>query len=107
MDVVTVGSAMLNAAKAAAGDTWGKIEHNFGSDLGVVLRNAASIEAKLAAGQLSEAEAKLLLKNQSDLLFILTKEVELDSKVVVQNAVNAAIDEMWAAIKAGAGAGFP
>jgi hypothetical protein len=107
MDVAAVGSAVLNAAKAAAGDTWSKIQHDFASDLGIVLRNAASIETKLATGELSEAEAEVLLRNQSAILFILTQEVELDAQLVVQDAVNAAIDAMWAAVKTGAAAALP
>jgi hypothetical protein len=51
MDVESMGPAMLDAAKTAAGDTWGKIQHDFASDLDNVLRNAAKIEADLAAGQ--------------------------------------------------------
>jgi hypothetical protein len=103
MDVAAVASAMLNAAKAAAGDTWSKIQHDFASDLGGVLRNAANIEAKLRTHELNEAEAKELLEDQTAILFVLSQEVELDAKVIVQNAVNAAIDALWAAVKTAAG----
>ncbi len=97
-----VATAVLNAAKAAAGNTWSKIQHDFASDLGLVLRNAANITQQLDSRQISEAEAEVLLRNQSSILFILTQEVEQDSKLIVQNAVNAGIDALWAAVKAAA-----
>ena len=102
-DVADVATAVLNAAKGAAGDTWSKIQHDFGSDLGLVLRNAANIAQQLETGQISEAEAQVLLRNQSSILFILTQEVDEDSKLIVQNAINAAIDALWAAVKTAAG----
>ncbi len=102
MDVASVGTAMLNAAKAAAGDTWGKIQHDFASDLDNVLRNAAKIEADLAAGDLNQDEAEVLLSNQSRTLFILSQEAEVDAELAAQNAINAAIDLLWAAVKAAA-----
>jgi hypothetical protein len=91
---------MLNAAKGAAAGTWPKIQHDFASDLGSVLRNAAKIEAQLAAGGLTEEEAKELLDDQSTTLFMLTVEVQQGAKILVQNAVNAAIDALWTAVKA-------
>ena len=100
MDVASVATAMLNAAKGAAAGTWPKIQHDFASDLGSVLRNAAKIEAQLAAGGLTEEEAKELLDDQSTTLFMLTVEVQQGSKILVQNAVNAAIDALWTAVKA-------
>jgi hypothetical protein len=102
-DVADVATSVLNAAKNAAGGTWSKIQHDFASDLGLVLRNGANIAQQLEAQQISEAEAEVLLRNQSSILFILTQEVDEDSKLVVQNAVNAAIDALWAAIKTAAG----
>lgn len=102
MDVASVGKAVLDAAQAAAGDTWSKVQHDFASDLGNVLRNAAKIETDLASGKLSEEEAEVLLRNQSRTLFILSQEVEVDAEIVVQNAINAGIDALWAAVKAAA-----
>ncbi len=103
MDAAQVGQAMLNAAQAAAGNTWNTIQHDFASDLKGVLQSAATIEAQLAANQITQAEAEVLLRNQSALLFILSQEVELDAEIVVQNAVNAAIDVLWTAVKSAAG----
>jgi hypothetical protein len=100
MDAANVATAMLNAAKGAAAGTWPKIQHDFASDLGSVLRNAAKIEAQLAAGGLTEEEAKELLDDQSTTLFMLTVEVQQGAKILVQNAVNAAIDALWTAVKA-------
>jgi len=105
MNVADVGSAMLKAAEAAAGGTWSKIQHDFASDLGNVLRNAANIETKLAARELSEAEAKDLVEDQSKLLFILSQETIVDGEIAAQNAVNAAIDVLWAAVKTAARVG--
>jgi len=102
VDVASLGTAMLDAAKAAAGDTWGKIQHDFASDLDDVLRNAAKIEANLAAGNLNQDEAEVLLRNQSRTLFILSQEAEVEAELVAQNAINAAIDVLWAAVKAAA-----
>jgi hypothetical protein len=99
MEVASVGKAMLDAAKAAAGNTWATIQHDFASDLGSVLRNAARIEADLASGKLSEDEASDLLQDQSRTLFILSQEVEVDAELAAQNAINAAIDALWAAVK--------
>jgi RecA/RadA recombinase len=100
MDVASVATAMLNAAKDAAGQTWPQIQHDFASDLGAVLRNAAKIETQLAAGELTPDEAKDLLEDQSNTLFMLTAEVEQASKIATQNAINAAIDALWLAIRA-------
>jgi hypothetical protein len=100
MDVASVATSVLNAAKDAAAGTWPQIQHDFVSDLGAVLRNAAKIEAHLAAGELEQDEAKELLEDQSTTLFMLTVEVEQDAKILVQNAVNAAIDALWTAVMA-------
>ncbi len=100
MDVANVATAMLNAAKGAAAGTWPKIQHDFASDLGAVLRNASKIEAELVAGNLTQDQARELLGDQSATLFMLTAEVEEDAKILVQNAVNAAIDALWTAVKA-------
>jgi hypothetical protein len=102
MDVASVGKAMLDAAKGAAGDTWGKIQHDFASDLDNVLRNAEKIEANLAAGDLNQDEAEVLLRNQSRTLFILSQEAEVDAELVAQNAINSAIDVLWAAVEVAA-----
>jgi hypothetical protein len=100
MDVAEVGSAMLQAAEAAAGGTWSKIRHDFTSDVRNVLSNAAKIEQQLLAGRLNEEEAEILLRNQSRLLFMLSREAAVDSRIVVQNAINAAVDVLWDAVKA-------
>jgi len=44
----------------------------------------------------------VLLRNQSRTLFILSQEAEVDAELVAQNAINAAIDVLWAAVKAAA-----
>lgn len=93
---------MLKAAEAAAGGTWDKIQHDFASDVANILGNAAEIEEQLRTGQLSEEEAEVLLRNQSRLTFILSQEAIVDSKIVVQSAVNAAIDVLWGAVKTAA-----
>lgn len=102
MDVAVVANAMFDAAKGAAGNTWGKIQHDFASDLGAVLRNGAGIEAQLKAGALSDAEAEDLLRDQSAVLFILSQEAIVDGEVAAQNAINAAIDVLWAAVRTAA-----
>jgi hypothetical protein len=102
MNFAEVGNAMLQAAEAAAGGTWNKIQHDFASDVRNVLNNAAGIEEQLRTGQLSEEEAEILLKNQSRLLFILSRKAIVDSKILVQNAVNAAIDVLWDTVKTAA-----
>lgn len=65
-----------------------------------MLRNASKIEAELVAGNLTQDQARELLGDQSATLFMLTAEVEEDAKILVQNAVNAAIDALWTAVKA-------
>jgi hypothetical protein len=102
MDVSAVGKNMLDAAAAAAGSTWTTIQHDFVSDIGNVLRNGAKIEAQLIAGELTPLEAETLVRNQSEVLFILTQEAIVSGQVVAQNAINAAIDVLWAAIKTAA-----
>ena len=54
----------------------------------------------MAAGELTQDEAKDLLEDQSNTLFMLTAEVEQASKIAAQNAINAAIDALWQAIRA-------
>jgi hypothetical protein len=93
---------MLNAAAAAAGATWNKVQHNFASDLEEVLRSAAEIEADLAAGTVSEDIGEEMLKDQSRALFVLTQEAAVEDRVAAQNAINAAIDVLWTAVKAAA-----
>jgi hypothetical protein len=101
MDVAKVGGDMLSAAKNAAGDAWDKIQHDFASDIGAVLGNAAKIEEQLLAKEISEEDAQDLLQDQSRVLFVLSQEVIVDAEVVAQNAINAAIDVLWTAVKAG------
>jgi len=100
MDVATVSKDMFDAAQRAAGNAWGKIQHDFASDLGGVLRNAARIEEQLRVNALSEPDAEDLLRAQSNTLFILSQEAE--AEVLAQNAINAAIDVLWTAVKAAA-----
>jgi hypothetical protein len=102
MDFSKVGQDVLNAATRAAGASWNDIQHDFVSDLNTVLQTAAEIEAKLLAGRLSQAEAEDLLKDQTRISFVLTQEAIVSGKVVAQNAINAAIDVLWAAVKTAA-----
>ena len=102
MDLTAVTKAVLSAAEGAAGATWGQIKHDYAADLQDILQLAESVATKLASGELAEDEAEELLKDQSGLLFILTKEAEVGSKLVVQNAINAGIDTLWVAVKAAA-----
>ena len=102
MDVATVGRQVLDAAKSAAGATWGQIQHDVASDLGNVLRNAAKIEAQIRSGELTELEGEELVRNQSRVLFVLSQELLVDAEVIAQNAINAAIDVLWAAVKTAA-----
>ena len=102
-DIGSVATAVLSAAQSAAGGTWDRIQHNFTSDLENVLRDTADIPLLLETGQISEPEAEVLVRNKSSILFLLEQEVELDTKVVVQNAVNAGIDALWAAVRTAAG----
>ena len=93
MDVASVATAMLNAAKGAAAGTWPKIQHDFASDLTSVLRKATRIEAQLVAGELTEEEASELLNNdQRKTLTMLSIEVKQDEAIIVENAINAAFD---------------
>jgi hypothetical protein len=100
LDVANVASAMLNAAKTAAGSTWNQIQHDFLADISTVIRNAARVEAKLAAHQLTEAEARQLIEDQKGTLTMLALEVEQDGQILVQNAVNAAMNVLWSAVRA-------
>jgi hypothetical protein len=102
MDVSRVGKDMLDAAAAAAAGTWTVVQHDFAGDLENVLRNAALIEAKLTAGTLDEDEAEEMLKDQSRVLFVLSQEAIVKGRVAAQNAINAAIDVLWTAVKAAA-----
>ena len=102
MNLATVGNDALRAAASAAGVTWGQIQHDFQADLEAVLQAAARIEAKLAAGIMTADESEELLRDQARILFVLEKEAEVAAKVVTQNAANAAIDVIWAAVKTAA-----
>jgi hypothetical protein len=100
MDAANVATAMLNAAKGAAAGTWPNIQHDFASDLTSVLRKATRIEAQLAAGELTEEEASELLNDQRKTLTMLSIEVKQDEAIIVENAINAAFDVLWTAVKA-------
>jgi hypothetical protein len=102
MDVADVAKQMLDAARQSAGSTWGQIQHDFVADLGRVLRNGAEIEARMASRELSEIEGKDLLEDQSRILFVLSQEGEEDAEILAQNAINAAIDVLWMAVRTAA-----
>ena len=102
MNTAAVAKSMLEAGKAAAGDTWNKIQHNFTADISGVVQNSTEIEARLRSGELSEEDADELLRAQSLSMFILSQEIGVDGKVVAQNAINAAIDVLVAAVKTAA-----
>jgi len=102
MDIGTVTVNALNAARTAAGATWGQIQHNFDKDINAVIENGANIEILLKTNQISEDDAADLLKEESLSLFILSQEMIVDGEVIAQNAINAAIDVLWTAVKAAA-----
>jgi hypothetical protein len=102
MDTSAVTKSMLEAAKNAAGNSWDKIQHNFARDVNSVIENSAEIEAALASKQIIEADADDLLRSQSLTMFVLSREIEVDGKVIAQNAINAAIDVLVAAVKTAA-----
>ena len=102
MNLATVGQDALRAAARTAGVTWDQIQHDFQADLEAVMQAAARIEAKLAAGILTADESEELLRDQARILFVLGKEAEVKAKVVAQNAANAAIDVIWAAVQTAA-----
>ena len=66
------------------------------------MQAAARFEAKLAAGNSTADDLEELLRDQARILFVLGKEAEVKAKVVAQNAANAAIDVIWAAVQTAA-----
>ncbi len=102
MDTGAVAKRVLQAAENSAGASWDKIQHNFTADVKNVIENAAEIEAALASGAITQADAEDLLRQQSQTMFILSRETEVDAKVIAQNAINAAIDVLIEAVKTAA-----
>jgi hypothetical protein len=102
MDTSAVTKGVLQAAEKAAGASWDKIQHNFTADVNSVIENAAEIETALVSGEITQADAEDLLRAQSQTMFILSRETEVDAKVIAQNAINAAIDVLVVAVKTAA-----
>ncbi len=102
MDTTAVTKRVLQAAENAAGASWDKIRHNFAADVQSVIENAAAIETALASGEINQADAEDLLRQQSQTMFILSRETDVDAKVIAQNAINAAIDVLIEAVKTAA-----
>jgi len=102
MNTSAVTKSMLEAGKNAAGNSWDKIRHNFTRDVNSVIENSAEIEAALVSKEISQADAEDLLRAQSRTMFILSREIVVDGKVIAQNAINAAIDVLVAAVQAAA-----
>ena len=67
-----------------------------------MIENSAEIEAALVSKEISQADAEDLLRAQSRTMFILSREIVVDGKVIAQNAINAAIDVLVAAVQAAA-----
>lgn len=102
MDLTSVTANALSAARSAAGTTWGQIQHNFERDFEGVIESAAEIEELLRTRQISEQDAADALEVQRRTLSILGQEAEVEAKVVIQNAINAALDVVWTAVKTAA-----
>ena len=91
---------MLAAAETAAGTDWGTIQGDLEAFAKTLVENSGDIAAKVAAGGLDDQEAADDLKLLGDLAAMLKDYGEVALQKVVQDAANAAIGVLVAAMKA-------
>ncbi len=89
---------MLAAAAHAAGADWGKISKDvegFAADLAKV---SAETAENLATGAITEEEAHVLFNGMIHTSAMIANYTEEATQIAAQNAINAAIGVLWAAI---------
>ncbi len=89
---------MLTAAQAAAGKEWSKLKSYAESEFEILARVAARIEARKLAGTISEVNARFLMGQYENTVQTVLFTVEGLAKLLVEQALNAAIGVLRTAV---------
>lgn len=92
MDVAQLGKDMVGAASGVVGQRWPEIEDYFKDELEDFARVLARIAVRYAAGRLTEDNARALVRAQVKSMEIVLLAVEGMGIIMVEMAINAAID---------------
>jgi|SRR5688572_10836476 len=91
IDVTQVFSSMLGAAKATLGAKWPKVKDFAEAEFEKLARTLAQIETLKVTGQITEAEASVLLQMQKNTARAVMLTLEGMSLLLVEQAINSAL----------------
>jgi hypothetical protein len=91
---------MLAAAQNAAGGQWATFSSDVEDIAKDLLQRGAEIQQQLAAGQISQADAKIELDGVADATAMLGNYTDESVKLAAQKAINAALGVLQKAVLA-------
>jgi hypothetical protein len=92
---------MLTAAAHAAGAQWGTIRADLEAFATNLANDCTATAANLAAGTITPDDARAEMRDEANEAAIIANYAELTAKRAAEDAINAAIDVLWAAIQKG------
>lgn len=92
IDIESIANQMIEAAKGVLGDKWGEARQFAESEAKKFAQNMADIAAWKLSGDITEEQAKVLIRlHQRSMKMVLTA-LEGISLAMAERAINAAID---------------
>jgi hypothetical protein len=103
LDVESLVQDMLGAAEGVVKDKWPATRQYFESETKMLAERLASIEKMRLAGTISEARAKLHLDFQKEAYETVLLSVEGLNQLLIETALNAALDAVKKAVNTAVG----
>jgi len=98
LDVSAIAGQMLAAAKGVVGEKWPATQTYFDSETKIFAQRLASIAELRASGSISEERAKSHLQFQKEAWDTVLLAVEGLNQLMVEEALNAALDAVRAIV---------
>lgn len=100
LDIQQLSEAMLSAAKGVVSDKWPSTKQYFESETQIFAQRLTGIAAMYAAGDISESRAKLHLQFQKEAWETVLLAVAGLNQLMIEQALNAALDVVREAVNA-------
>lgn len=91
LDIAQIFSSMLTAARDSLGQKWPKVKDFAEAEFEKLARTLVQIETLKVTGQITEAEASVLLQMQKNTARTVMLTLEGMSLLLVEGAINAAL----------------
>ena len=106
IDITTLASQMLTAVKPSLQQHWNDVRPFAETEMQKLAATALQIELGQRDGSLTKAQAEILLKMQANATSAVLTAVQTVGMIAAQDAINAAIGVLTAAVNTAVGFAF-